>query len=314
MNLNHLQAFVEVAQQGHFGRAASQLGMTQSGLSQLVKSLEKKIGAQLIYRTTRSVSLTEAGEVFLETARELLDAHHLADQRMAHFLHGEEGNVRLGFVASAALGIVPRLAQQLHEKAPGIKLSLGEMTSDEQIPRLRAGDIDVGVMREIREYSGLVITLLHDEPLLLAVPHNHTIADKQSVALSEVQGEGFIMFPRTKVSYLHDHIHRLCHDAGFTPNIVEQALQFATILGLVSSNAGIAIVPDSVRAIQLPNVRFVQISDPKAVSKVYIARRLDERASPGAKRLVEIASSDNWTTLSWLERSNSPGSHSPSKR
>jgi DNA-binding transcriptional LysR family regulator len=300
VNLKHLHAFVEVAEQGHFGRAASQLGMTQSGLSQLVKSLEKKIGAQLIYRTTRSVSLTDAGEVFLENARRLVDAHHLADQRMAHFLHGEEGNVRLGFVASAALGIVPRMAQLLHDKAPRIRLSLGEMTSDEQIPRLKAGDIDVGVMREIREYSGLLITPLHTEPLRLAVPKNHDIANRESVSLSEVNGEGFIMFPRTKVSYLHDHIHRLCHDAGFTPHIVEQAVQFATILGLVSSNAGIAIVPDSIRAIHLPNVTFIPIADPHAVSQVYIARRRDERASPAAKRLVEIATSASRDNSGWL--------------
>lgn len=290
---------MEVAEQGHFGRAASQLGMTQSGLSQLVKSLEKKIGTQLIYRTTRTVSLTDAGEIFLENARELVDAHHLADQRMAHFLHGEEGSVRLGFVASAALGVVPRMAQLLHEKAPRIKLSLVEMTSDEQIPRLKAGDIDVGVMREIREYSGLFITELRTEPLRLAVPQDHAIAYKKSVTLQDVQGEGFIMFPRTKVSYLHDHIHRLCHDAGFTPHIVEQAVQFATILGLVSSNAGIAIVPDSVRAIQLPNVKFVPISDPNAVSQLYIARRRDERASPTAKRLVEIATAGKEDTPGW---------------
>lgn len=289
MNLKTLQAFVEVAEQGHFGRAASNLGMTQSGLSQLVKTLEKKTGAQLIYRTTRSVSLTDAGEIFLVNARELVDAHNLADQRMAHFLHGEEGNVKLGFVASAALSIVPRMAQQLQKQAPRITLSLLEMTSDEQIPRLKAGDIDVGVMREIQEYSGLFITPLHTEPLRLALPETHPLADKKSVTLSEVQGEGFIMFPRTKVSFLHDHIHRLCHDAGFTPHIVEQAVQFATILGLVSSNAGIAIVPDSIKVIRLPNVKFVPIADSNAVSQVYIARRRDERASPAAKRLVDIA-------------------------
>lgn len=289
MNLKSLKAFVRVAELGHFGRAAAELDMTQSGLSQTVKTLEKSVGAQLIYRTTRLVSLTDAGEIFLENAREIIDAHHLAEQRMAHFLHGEEGTVRLGFVASAALGIVPRIAQELHSQAPRIRLSLVEMTSEEQLPRLKAGDIDVGVMREIGEYSGLKIFPLQTEPLRLAVPHSHPLAMEKSVPLSALQQEGFIMFPRTKVSFLHDHIHRLCHDAGFSPNIVEQAVQFATILGLVSSNAGIAIVPDSVRAIQLPHVRFVPISDAAAVSKVYIARRSDERSSPAARTLANIA-------------------------
>lgn len=289
MNLKSLKAFVEVAERGHFGKAASYLGMTQSGLSQLVKTLEKQVGTPLMYRTTRSASLTEAGEVFLQNAKELIDTHHLADQRMAQFLHGEEGTVRLGFVASAALGIIPRLAAKLHEVAPGIKLSLREMTSDEQILRLKAGDIDVGVMREIKEYSGLTIEPLEVEPLRLAVPLAHALAARSSVSLTELRLEGFVMFPRTNVSFLHDHIHRLCHDAGFTPHVVEEAMQFATIVGLVSSNAGIAIVPEGIRAIQLANVAFLPIDEATAVSKLYIARRAGERASPAAKRLVGIA-------------------------
>lgn len=289
MNLKSLKAFVEVAERGHFGKAASYLGMTQSGLSQLVKTLEKQVGTPLMYRTTRSASLTEAGEVFLQNAKELIDTHHLADQRMAQFLHGEEGTVRLGFVASAALGIIPRLAAKLHEVAPGIKLSLREMTSDEQILRLKAGDIDVGVMREIKEYSGLTIEPLEVEPLRLAVPLTHALAARSSLSLTELRLEGFVMFPRTNVSFLHDHIHRLCHDAGFTPHVVEEAMQFATIVGLVSSNAGIAIVPEGIRVIQLPNVAFLPIDEATAVSKLYIARRAGERASPAAKRLVGIA-------------------------
>jgi DNA-binding transcriptional LysR family regulator len=291
MNLKSLLAFAEVAERGHFGRAALQLGMTQSGLSQLVKTLEKKIGAPLIYRSTRSASLTEAGEVYLKIARELIDGHRLADQKMADFLKGDEGVVRLGFVASAALGIIPAIAAKLQEAAPGIKLSLREMTSQEQLSRLKGGEIDVGVMREIREYAGLSIVPLVLEPLKLAVPKTHLLASKKLVSLSELRSESFVMFPRSSVSFLHDHIHRLCHDAGFTPHVVEEAMQFATILGLVSSNAGIAIVPESIQAIQLPNVSFIPLKDAAAVSQLYMARRAGERASPAAKRLVGIATS-----------------------
>lgn len=289
MNLKSLLAFVEVSEQGHFGRAALQLGMTQSGLSQLIKNLEKQLGAPLIYRTTRSVSLTEAGEVYLEIARELIDGHHLADQKMLNFLQGDQGIVRLGFVASAALGIIPRIAAKLQEAAPGIKLSLREMTSEEQLSRLKDGEIDVGVMREIREYTGLAIVPLEKEPLRLAVPKTHRLAAEKTVSLAQLRSENFVMFPRSSVSFLHDHIHRLCNDAGFTPHVVEEAMQFATILGLVSSNAGIAIVPESIRAIQLPNVAFIPLREAAAVSLLYLARRSGERASPAAKRLVEIA-------------------------
>ena len=286
-----MRAFAEVAEHGHFGRAAQALGMTQPGLSQLVKKLETSIGAELLHRTTRSVSLTDVGEMFLENARELLHAHHLADERLAHLLSGDEGTVRLGFVASAALGVVPQLAQATHKEAPGIRLSLVEMTSEEQIPRLKAGDIDAGVIREISDSPGLVITPLLQERLVLAVHRSHPRAGAGTVHLEDLSDEGFVMFPRTRISYLHDLIYRLCHQAGFTPHIVEQAVQFPTIVGLVSSNAGIAIVPRSVTAIRLPHVVFLDIANPDAVSEVLIARRRDERTSPATRRLVDIARS-----------------------
>jgi DNA-binding transcriptional LysR family regulator len=187
--------------------------------------------------------------------------------------------------------IIPAIAAKLQEAAPGIKLSLREMTSQEQLSRLKGGEIDVGVMREIREYAGLSIVPLVLEPLKLAVPKTHLLASKKLVSLSELRSESFVMFPRSSVSFLHDHIHRLCHDAGFTPHVVEEAMQFATILGLVSSNAGIAIVPESIQAIQLPNVSFIPLKDAAAVSQLYMARRAGERASPAAKRLVGIATS-----------------------
>jgi LysR family transcriptional regulator, benzoate and cis,cis-muconate-responsive activator of ben and cat genes len=289
MNIKSLAAFVEVAEQAHFGRAAQNLGITQSGLSQMIKKLEQTSGAKLIARTTRTVSLTEVGEIFLEHARELLLAHELFSQRMGNVIQGDAGTVRLGFVASAALGILPELTAELHKRAPGIKLSLVELTSEEQLPRLRAGEIDVGVLREITQSPGLEMSLLLTEPLLLAVPKTHALASQKSVTLDVLKFEGFIMFPRTKVSYLHDHIYRLCNSAGFTPQIVEQAVQFATILGLVSSNAGVAIVPRSLTAIQLPNVKFLEIDHKDAFSRIYLARRMQEKSSPAAKKMVEIA-------------------------
>ena len=289
MNPKSLQAFVAVAEEEHFGKAAKRLGITQSGLSQIVKSLEATIGGRLIDRTTRSVSLTDVGETFLDNARELLQAHRLAEQKMANAVRGEAGTVRLGFVASAALGIVPRLAALAHEHAPGLRLSLTEVTSEEQIPQLKSGDIDVGVMREIQQFPGLVIQPLETERLLVAVPDTHRLSTRRTVAIAELRDEGFIMFPRTRVSYLHDLIHQLCHRAGFTPVITERAVQFATILGLVSSNAGIAIVPQALTAIRLPNVTFIPLEDDDAISKIYIARRTDEKASPAAKRLVSLA-------------------------
>lgn len=298
MNLKGIRAFVQVAHEGHFGRAADQMGITQSGLSQMIKSLEQSVGARLIDRTTRSVALTEVGEAFLIESHELLHAHRLFEERISNFVHGTQGIVRLGFVATAALRIVPWIAQIVHEQAPGIRLSLNEMASVEQLPQLKSGEIDLGVLREITSSNGLDIVPIVSEPLLVAVPNSHRLRSKKSVALRDLRNEQFIMFPRANASRLNDHIIRLCHNAGFTPNVTEHAFQFATILGLVSSNTGIAIVPQSVNAIRLPNVTYVKIQDPQAFSQIYLAQRIGVRSSPSAKHLVDLALQTQFTHTS----------------
>lgn len=291
LNTKTLIAFVEVAEKEHFGRAAQQLGMTQSGLSQLIKNLELSVGAILVERTTRSVQLTPVGQIYLETAHELLRAHRLADERMAQVLRGEEGTIRLGFVSLAALGTVPQLIGALNSQLPGLKLLLTEVTSRNQISQLKSGKIDVGIVRDVNSAQGLVITPLFSEPLVLAVPSTHPLAQKKSVSLSECRNEEFIMFPRSDVSYLHDNIYQLFLSAGFVPNVVQEAVQLATILGLVSSNAGVAIVPQSVKVITLPNLTLLPLKDAHAVSRIFIATRADKKVSPAQKKLVDIAMS-----------------------
>lgn len=289
MNLKHLTAFVEVANTGHFGRAAENLKITQSGLSQIIKALEKSVGTKLIARTTRSVVLTDVGRSFYENAVELIQAHRLADQKINSVLLGDQGTVRLGFVASAALVIIPQLTVGINEQAPGISVTLEELTTTKQLTLIKEGHLDIGLLREVSQFPGLIISPLVKEALVLAVPGSHRLVGEKAVNMKELREESFITFPRSQVSYLYNKIVQLCKDAGFSPLIAQEAVQFATILGLVSSNVGIAIVPQSVAAIQLPNVSFVNIFGPESFSTIYMARRPDNKASPAQKRVTDIA-------------------------
>lgn len=291
MNFKHLQAFVEVANTGHFGRASENLGMTQSGLSQMIKALEKSVGAKLFARTTRAIALTDVGRSFYENAVELIQAHHLAEERIASVLSGDHGTVRLGFIASAALGIIPRLIIGVRKKAPRISIVLQELTSSKQLTLLREGHLDIGLIREVDQSPGLVISPIIREPLLLAIPRKHHLSGRKSVRMGELRDELFISFPQTQISYLHSKVLSLCKAEGFTPHVIQEAIQFSTILGLVSSGIGIAIVPKSVTAIHLPNLRFVQLSGSEISSTIYIARRPELKSSPAQKRVIEIAHS-----------------------
>lgn len=289
MNLKHFQAFVEVANTAHFGRASENLKMTQSGLSQMIKALEKSLGAKLIERTTRTVALTGMGRSFYQHAVDLIQAHQLAEERITSILSGQHGTVRLGFIPSAALRVIPKLTFELRRKSPGISIELHELTSSKQLTLLKEGHLDVGLIREVDQSPGLVISPILNEPLMLAVSRKHRLYGRKSVKVIELRDELFISFPQNQVSYMHDKVSYLCREAGFIPTVIQEAVQFATILGLVSSGVGIAVVPQSLTSMHLADLHFIKISGSEAFSTIYIARRPDLKAAPAQKNLTDVA-------------------------
>ncbi|MGH1493137.1 MAG: LysR family transcriptional regulator [Acidimicrobiales bacterium] len=271
MELRHLQYFIAVAEERHFGRAAERLHIAQPALSQQIKRFETLIGAPLIKRTTRQVSLTPEGEALLPEARLTLSHAERAAQAVRQSIHGETGTIRIGFVSSAALSIVPRLTATIVELSPRIVVELTEITTDTQLEKLRTGDLDIGVVREVDEASGLTVQELVQEPLWLALHNTHRLADRRSVSIDELANEEFVMFPRTAVPRLYDHLTGLCWGAGFRMEVVQHAVQYATLIGLVAANIGISIVPDPICQLQLPAVRYIRIETEGAASRVSLA-------------------------------------------
>lgn len=271
MELRQLRYFVAVAEERHFGRAAARLLIAQPALSQQIRKLEKQLGADLFTRTTRRVELTMAGEALLVEARRVLAGAERARSVVGRSLRGELGQVRISFVSSAALALLPRLTQALRAEAPDVALTLLERTSGLQLEGLREGGLDVGIVREVSAAAGLALTVLARERLYLAVHHSHRLASRRSVPLAELAGEGFVVFPRQQVSQLYDHIAGLCHAAGFDLEVAQEAVQFTTILGLVAGNAGVAVVPAPLRAVTLPSLRYLALEDEAAVSTVSLA-------------------------------------------
>ena len=124
---------------------------------------------------------------------------------------------------------------------------------------------------------------------MLAVHESHPLAQRRSVRLRDLAGERFLSFPRQQVSRLYDHIAALCQHAGFRLEPAQEAVQFPTMLGLVAANTGVAIVPDGMRVLRLPGLRYVGLSDPAAVSTVSIACRADRRDSALVGRFLRVA-------------------------
>ncbi|MEO8221394.1 MAG: LysR family transcriptional regulator [Specibacter sp.] len=275
MNLRRLELFVAVAEELHFNRAAQRLHMAQPPLSQQIRKLEEECKVALFVRNSRNVELTAEGEVLLEHARKVLTQFAVMESALIHARNGELGRLRLGFVSSAAISMVPGLVRQLHAQWPGIELQLREETTDVQLELIASGTLDAGIAREVRTVPGIGVTVLRHEPLVVAVSSDHSLAGRSNVALKELKGEAFITFPRSRISSLFDHISALLHAVGVDFTITQEAVQFPTILGLVAAHLGIAVVPESMRAFTIPGLVYLDIKDTNATSTVSLIYAAD---------------------------------------
>ena len=136
----------------------------------------------------------------------------------------------------------------------------------------------------------LVVRPILRERLILAVHQSHPFAERTSVRLAELAGEPFLTFPRHRVSRLYDHIAALCHHAGFRLEIAQEAVQFPTLLGLAAANTGVTIVPASLRALNLAELRYVELADPEATSTLSIAYRADRQPPATVRDFLDITS------------------------
>lgn len=265
-----LQAFVAVAEEQHFRRAAERLHLAQPVLSRQVQQLERAVGVRLLERTTRRVELTDAGRAFLDASRQLLHDAERAAAGARRAAAGEIGWLTLGFVDSAGFALLPALLRELAAERPGLDLGLRELSTEPQLAAL-GGDVDLGVLREVDAADGLVVRPLLDEPLCAALPSDHRLAERASLRLAELAEEPFVLFPRPQVPRVHDHLLAICDTAGFRPRDRAHALQYTTLLALVSARWGVALVPAAVRAICRPDVALVPLSDRHAVSRLSLA-------------------------------------------
>src|SRR5689334_5740766 len=147
MELRHLRYFLAVAEELHFGRAATRLGIAQPPLSQQIRQLEQELGATLLNRTKRRVELTPAGRAFLEHTRQILAETERAKRVARRAGRGEIGRLAIGFVSSADLDVLPRVLRAWRERFPDVEVELHALLTAAQVDALGRGRLDVGFIR-----------------------------------------------------------------------------------------------------------------------------------------------------------------------
>jgi DNA-binding transcriptional LysR family regulator len=243
--LGQLRCFVAVAEELHFRRAAARLNMTQPPLSRQIQMLEHELGFPLFLRSSRAVQLTPAGRVFLDQSRRMLRMAEGAAQEALRVARGETGSVTLGFTAASSYAVLPRLVAMIRKGAPGIELNLRELVTQDQIAALRTGGIDAGLLRPPLAGPDLRAARLEREPLRVALPLGHPLAEEESVDPAALDGQPLITYPPVEGRYLHDLVHSVLRLGGVTPGRVQHVSQTHSILALVGAGIGFALVPQA---------------------------------------------------------------------
>lgn len=260
MELRQLRYFIAVAEAGSFSRAAEVLHVSQPPLSVQIKALEDEIGVRLLERSTRGVALTHAGAAFFEEVRGALARLEHAKSAATRAHRGEIGMLSVGFVSIADYGILPPALKSFRSTRPLVEVQLHELTTDAQIRELRASRLDLGIaLGPVNEPDLQFERLLYEE-LVLAAPSNHPLVKGEgTVDLRVLSKESFIIPPRDIAPGLYDLVQDYCRSFGFAPRITQHARQMQTVISLVSSGMGFALVPASVRNLKRRGVQYRRV-------------------------------------------------------
>jgi len=290
MELRHLRYFVAVAEELHFGRAAARLHLSQPPLSRQIRELEEEVGARLLQRDRRRVALTSAGAAFLAEAREILTRSQRAAERALRASRGELGAIDVGFVTSATTEAFAAILREFRRARPDVEVRLYDQMPQQQLDGLRAGRLDVGFLRLPVDDPLLRSECVWRDPLVLALPAEHPLAQKESVRWTDLAHEHFVSIPWQQSPGFQGVFHEACRAAGFVPEIKQYANDLPTVIWLVSIGTGIAVVTAGLAGLLRSSVVIRPLEPPGPQVEMVVAWRRDE-ASPVVAAFLEVTRS-----------------------
>lgn len=290
MELRHFEAFVAVAEELHFGRAAQKLHIAQPALSQMIRSLEKELGVRLFDRTTRRVRLTASGEAMLEPAHAIGTQVDGAKRIARAAQDGAVGRVRIGFGGTSGYSILSLIAREVAARQPGISLELNpQMYCGEAAQALRDGEMDLAVVSPPAP-AGIDVHVIRQETVMVAVPITHRLADEEEVSMADLAGEPFISYAPSHGSQVREVMVRLADEAGFLPHVVQEAPDPYSLLALVGAQVGVAIVVESSDHIRIDGVRYVRLAEGGDAFTLALGWRRNNPSTALAKTLAIVHS------------------------
>lgn len=291
LNPQRLRVFREVASRGSFSAAAEELSYTQSAVSQAVAALEAELGVSLLERDRRGARPTSAGAALVAHADGILARLDAAEAEVAAIAGVRAGRLTMASFPTAGATIVPLAVAMFREAHPAVALTLAEGEPEEIVPRLRAGEFDLALLFEFEGVSeglgtGLERIDLLEDPMYLALPDEHPLADAPRVRLQDLSGESWVQ--TSAASPCARHVVRSCHAAGFEPTVSFETDDYQTVQGLVAAGVGVALIPQ----LALSTVRddiTVRALHPRAPVRTVLAATAPRAGTaPAAAPMLDI--------------------------
>jgi DNA-binding transcriptional LysR family regulator len=291
MDLKRLRYFVAVAEEVHFGRAASRLGISQPPLSEHIQALEAELGSKLLFRTTRSVSLTAEGEALLEHARAILRDVDKCREVINATRSRDSVSLTLGILHAHTYTFLPPLLRAYFSQDPQRRVHLVEYSTTEQVSRLLEGTIDIGLVREPIYHASLRTRRLFSERYSVAVPTDWLLDRDGHVSVEDFDGRSMIGYPshdhrRSTQSLFRDFFHR--HDVQ--PSDYFEVRTMHASLALVAAGRGFAPVPHSQSMLQLAGVTYCEFREQSPDLSVGLAWR-EDKATPAINDFIDLCDS-----------------------
>jgi DNA-binding transcriptional LysR family regulator len=288
--LRQLRYFVVVAEELNFSRAATRLHMAQPPLSVAIRKLEQELGTDLFVRTSREVTLTDAGAAFLDGARRTLGEADLAVDSARRAAAGELGQLRLGFSWSARFETLPALGRAFRESHPDVELLSQEMWNAHMASALRAGTIDAAVSLCPEIEPGIESEPVRGEKVVVVFAPSEALAPTDAIELVSLADRTFLLFPRELAPRLHDVLVGLCRQAGFEPKVRSESFHTSWDLDFLAESAVVALAPQSVVVGLGEGVAAVPLTEPADALETHLISRADDR-SPALEAFRSVARS-----------------------
>lgn len=285
--LNQLRYFAALAEELHFGRAAQKVGISQPALTRQIQRLERFVGEGLVERTKRSISLTKAGAVFAEQARETLRHHDRAIQAARHVGNRREQSLAIGFEPCAPFHNFPSVVLEYLRRYPQTRLSTFVMAAPEQGEALARHRIDLGFVHPpVPEQEHFTFEPVGEDRFILALPDSHALASRKRVRLAELKKERWIFYPRHLAPACYDAVVRMCDASGFRPDVIHESNGVSVSLSLIPALRAVTLFPECVGNQKADGVAFRELEGRLATVTCGFLQTANR--SPAAERFLNI--------------------------